>query len=202
VWDGWTKASHVGVLRNWETVRVLTPKDISGLIARVALGDRAAFDLLYQGTSAKLFGVLLRLLNDRAEAEDALQEVYVRIWQRADRYSASGASAMSWLIAIARNHGIDRLRARKDGHQDISQMPELEDKDPTPEMNAMASSERVQIDICLDELDSNRAQAVRGAYLEGYSYQELADQNKVPLNTMRTWLRRSLAKLRECLDNA
>lgn len=181
---------------------MLTPQDISALIAKVALRDREAFDVLYQNTSAKLFGVLLRLLKDKTEAEDALQEVYIKIWQRANHYSVSGASAMSWLIAITRNHAIDRLRIQKNDYRDISQMPDLEDKDPTPEMSAMARSERILIDVCLDSLENNRAQAVRGAYLEGYSYQQLAGQNKVPLNTMRTWLRRSLAKLRECLDNA
>lgn len=176
------------------------PEDIGQLISRIALGDRAAFDSIYERTSAKLFGVALRLLRDPAEAEDALQEIYVKVWQRADRYAASDASAMSWLIAIARNHAIDRLRARKAVAADIDEAYDIADTAATPEASAMARAERQKIDDCLGRLEENKADAVRQAYLEGYSYQELADQQNVPINTMRTWLRRSLLKLRTCLE--
>ncbi len=87
--------------------------EVSGLISRVALRDRPAFDRLYQLTSSKLFCVCLRILRERAEAEDALQEIYVKVWGRAERFAASDASPVSWLVAIARNHCIDRIRARK-----------------------------------------------------------------------------------------
>jgi RNA polymerase sigma-70 factor (ECF subfamily) len=174
--------------------------DISELIARIALGDRAAFRSLYQQTSAKLFGVTLRILRDRSEAEEALQEVYVKIWRRADRYVASGYSPISWLVAIARNHALDVLRARKPVSDDIDVALEVADAAPDPEQAALNSAERSRIDICLGELEADRAEAVRGAYLDGYSYEELAARYKIPLNTMRTWLRRSLLKLRECLS--
>ncbi|MGB3024741.1 sigma-70 family RNA polymerase sigma factor [Paradevosia shaoguanensis] len=173
--------------------------DIADLIARVALRDRAAFQALYGATSAKLFGVTLRILRDRAEAEEALQEVYVKIWQRADRYRAGNYSPISWLVAIARNHSFDVLRARKPVSDDIEAAFDLADQGPNPEAAAMASGERAQIEACLDELEVDRAGAVRGAYLDGYSYEELASRYGVPLNTMRTWLRRSLMKLKECL---
>ncbi len=177
-----------------------TPNDITGLLARVALGDRQAFDLLYQKTSAKLFGVSLRLLKDRTEAEDVLQEVYIKVWQRADRFNQSDASPMSWLIAITRNHAIDRIRARKTVTADIEEIAELADKAPTPEANVIAGSDRRKINECLEQLEKVKSSAVRGAYMEGYSYQELSDRYKIPLNTVRTWLRRSLAKLKECLS--
>jgi RNA polymerase sigma-70 factor (ECF subfamily) len=183
-----------------EAVHVTTPEDISKLIVRVALSDRQAFDLLYKHTSAQLFGVVLRILKDRADAEDAIQEVYVRIWQRADRYAVSQSSALSWLIAIARNHAIDRLRSRKAAPATIDAAVEVADAGPSPEAQAVASAERARIERCLERLDAARADAVRGAYLEGYAYQELADRFAVPLNTMRTWLRRSLIALRECLE--
>ena len=173
--------------------------DIADLIARVALRDRAAFQALYGATSAKLFGVTLRILRDRAEAEEALQEVYVKIWQRADRYRAGNYSPVSWLVAIARNHSLDVLRARKPVSDDIEAAFDLADRGPDPEVAAMAAGERAQIEACLDELEVDRAGAVRGAYLDGYSYEELASRYGVPLNTMRTWLRRSLMKLKECL---
>jgi RNA polymerase sigma-70 factor (ECF subfamily) len=174
--------------------------EIESLIARVALRDRAAFSALYDATSAKLFGVCLRILSDRAEAEDAVQEVYVRVWQKADRYAAGGYSPMTWLITIARNHAIDRLRARKAPTEDIDEVADLKAGGPTPEGAAVAASEARRIGACLDELDPARADAVRGAYLAGETYQELASRHGVPLNTMRTWLRRSLLSLRECLS--
>lgn len=174
--------------------------DIADLIARTALRDRAAFRALYARTSAKLFGVTLRILKDRAEAEEALQEVYVKIWQRADRYSAGGYSPISWLVAIARNHALDVLRARRPIADDIDAALDLADLGPDPEQAAIGAGERGRIDRCLGELEAERAAAVRGAYLDGFSYEELAGRFNVPLNTMRTWLRRSLIRLRECLS--
>lgn len=177
-----------------------TISDIEALIVRVGIGDRAAFSSLYDATSAKLFGVCLRILNNRAEAEEALQEAFVRIWQKSGSYAANGYSPMTWLITLTRNMAIDRLRARKAPAQNIDDVPDLRDSGPTPEAAAVTTSERVQIAACLDELDAERGEAVRRAYLEGESYQELADHFGVPLNTMRTWLRRSLLKLKECLS--
>jgi len=177
-----------------------TIADIEDYILRTGLGDRTAFSLLYDATSAKLFGVCLRVLNNRAEAEDALQDAYVRIWQKADSYAVNGYSPMTWLITLARNLAIDRLRARKAPAKDIADVVDLADSGPTPEAAAVQSSERAQIEGCLDTLDIVHADAVRGAYLEGDTYQELADRAGVPINTMRTWLRRSLAKLKDCLS--
>ncbi|OBY28510.1 sigma-70 family RNA polymerase sigma factor [Leisingera sp. JC1] len=177
-----------------------TRSDIEQLLARTSLGDRAAFSDLYDATSAKLFGICLRVLKNRSEAEDALQDAYVRIWQKSASYAANGYSPMTWLITVTRNLAIDRLRARKDGPADTGGLDNLTDSGPTPEAAAVAASERRQLGVCLDELDDGRAEAVKGAYLDGYSYKELAAHHGVPLNTMRTWLRRSLQKLKECLS--
>ena len=106
--------------------------DIADLIARCALRDRAAFKALYGRTSAKLFGVTLRILRDRSEAEEALQEVYVKIWQRADRYVPGGFSPISWLVAVARNHALDVLRARRPQGEDIDLALEVADAGPNP----------------------------------------------------------------------
>ena len=109
-------------------------QEIENLIARVALKDRAAFDQLYDRVSAKLFGVCLRVLNKRAAAEDAMQDSFVKIWNNADKYNANGLSPMTWLITIARNTSIDRLRARKKGHQDVN-TPGFELVSPVPRPN-------------------------------------------------------------------
>lgn len=178
----------------------MTPQDITRLIVRVSLKDRGAFDMLYRQTSAKLFGVCLRVLHDRAEAEEALQEVYVKIWTKADRFAASELSPISWLAAIARNHAIDRVRARRKAGVAIDEAMEVADPAPGPEALALMGDQSERMFGCLDEIEATRAAAVRGAYLDGLSYAELAQRHGVPLNTMRTWLRRSLLKLRECLE--
>ena len=178
-----------------------TREEIETLLGRVALSDRTAFALLYDATSAKLFGICLRVLKDRAEAEEALQEVYLRVWHKADRYQVNGLSPMTWLITVTRNLCIDRLRARRAGDDPMGEAADMvADPAPGPEAAAVASGERARIDACFDELEEARAGAVRGAYLDGLSYAELSERYDVPLNTMRTWLRRSLSKLKECLS--
>lgn len=179
----------------------MTDDPVANLISRCAAQDRAAFRSLYASASAKLFGIVLRILRDRTEAEDALQEVFTRVWVNAHRFDAARARGMTWLIAIARNHAIDRLRARKDTVvDDDSLVAAIADPAPGAEAATIARSEARRIDDCFATLEPDRASAVRDAYLNGLSYQELADSNGVPLNTMRSWLRRSLLKLKECLD--
>lgn len=176
-------------------------EELATMISRVGIGDRAAFSALYRATSSKLFSVCLRILKDRTDAEDALQEIFVKIWHRADRFAASGTNPLGWLTAIARNHSIDLLRARRPVASNIDDDGwDIADTAADPEENAVLTGEGKRIDRCMEELESDRAGAVRSAYVEGLSYQELADRHSVPLNTMRTWLRRSLLKLRECLD--
>ena len=177
-----------------------TRGDIEALIGKVSLGDRAALATLYDATSAKLFGVCLRVLRDRHEAEEALQEVFLRIWNKADQYAVTGHSPMTWLITVTRNLAIDRLRARKALPRDLDEAAEVADARPGPEAAAVASSERSAIAACLRELDARRADAVVRVYLDGETYRDLAERYDVPLNTMRTWLRRSLMTLKECLS--
>ncbi|WP_417209946.1 sigma-70 family RNA polymerase sigma factor [Antarctobacter sp.] len=179
-----------------------TRGDIETLIARTALRDRAAFGALYDATSGKLLAVCHSVLKDRHEAEDTLQEVFLRVWNKADRYAVTGHSPMTWLITVARNIAIDRLRARQKAQtgKDGSETDVLPDTRPGPEASTIAASESRRIVACLGELPGERANAVRGAYLEGASYTDLATRFDVPLNTMRTWLRRSLQSLRECMS--
>jgi RNA polymerase sigma-70 factor (ECF subfamily) len=173
--------------------------DINALLGRVSLGDRAAFARVYVLVSPKLFGVLLRILKNRQEAEDALQEVFVKIWQRADRFRPEEGRAETWMMAIARNHAIDMLRSRKPQASAIDEAFDLAGDEIDPETAAINRSEGSRIEKCMGLLESDKADAVKRAYVEGLSYQELAEFYNIPLNTMRTWLRRSLLKLRECL---
>ena len=176
-----------------------TISDIEKMIVRIGTGDRKSFSALYDATSAKLFGICLRILNNRAEAEDALQETFVRVWQGADSFAANGYSPMTWLITLTRNLAIDKLRARKAPTEDIDEVLDLGDGGPTSEKTTVAASEPARIKACLDEVMTDHALALRAAYLEGERYQELADHLGVPVNSMRTGLRRSLLNLNECL---
>jgi RNA polymerase sigma-70 factor (ECF subfamily) len=181
----------------------VTPQDeIESLIARVSMGDRKAFRALYARTGAKLFGVCLRVLSDEAAAEDVLQEVFLRIWNRAGQYRANGYSPMTWLITISRNAAIDRLRRLRaqGGAAPLDAADLIADPGPGPEAQAVASDMARMLDLCLRELPPDRAGMVRGAYLDGLSYAEIAEASGTPLNTVRTWLRRSLMQLRECLS--
>jgi RNA polymerase sigma-70 factor, ECF subfamily len=175
-------------------------EDLGKLIQRVGLGDRQAFRVLYSLTSPKLYAVCLRVLREKPDAEDALQEVYIKIWHNAGRFAVTDQSPVSWLAAIARNHAIDRIRARKPQSVAIEDAPEVADEGKDPEQAVLMGDERQRVDNCLGQLKAERAAAVRAAYVEGYSYQELADRFRLPLNTVRTWLRRSLLQLRECLE--
>ncbi|MEH6725719.1 MAG: sigma-70 family RNA polymerase sigma factor [Hyphomicrobiales bacterium] len=177
-----------------------TPNDIEYLISQISLGDREAFSQLYDATSAKLLGVCLRVLNERANAEEAMQDTFIKVWKNADRYSINGLSPMTWLITIARNTAIDRLRAQKPVSDINDYSDSLASKLPSPESNVAHSSDMKRVSECLEELGDDRGAAIQGAYLDGQSYAELSELYKVPLNTMRTWLRRGLLSLRECMD--
>lgn len=180
----------------------MTEDRVGELIARVATQDRVAFRELYAASSAKLFGTLLRILRTRSEAEDALQEVFTRVWLRAGRFDPARGAGMSWLVAVARNHAIDRLRARPEARQseDEDAFDRIADPAPPVERRLVALGETRRIAECFETLEADRAAAIRLAYLGGWSYQALAERYGVPLNTMRTWLRRGLLRLRECMD--
>ncbi len=173
---------------------------LAPLMARIAAQDRAAFRDLYAAASAKLFGVSLRILGNRSEAEDALQDVFTRIWLRAARFDPEKGRAMTWLITLARNHAIDRIRTRQETQADEGEAEALVDARPGVEAGLVAKGEARRVIDCLDQLDPDRRAAVQGAYLGGLSYQDLSEKFDVPLNTIRTWLRRSLLRLRECLE--
>ena len=170
------------------------------LLRQVANGDRAAFRTLYHGTSDALFGVLMRMLRNRASAEDGLQEVFARIWQRAATYAESRGSGMTWMMTIARNYAIDQRRQKMFVPAEDIDVDQLVDPHLGPDVHLDAQGAVDKIIFCLGQLDVRQAACIKGAYLDGLSYADLAAQHVVPLNTMRTWLRRGLAKLRDCVQ--
>ncbi len=169
-------------------------------IARSALGSRSDFELLYNATSAKLFGICLRILNNRSEAEEALQETYIKVWNSASKFTAGHASPISWLAAIARNSSIDYYRRKKPEAGDISEAEMIPDEAPSPEAHALLSDDVGRLQVCMAELDERHADALKNVYLSGWTYGEAAEKLDIPLNTVKTWIRRGLVSLRDCLN--
>ena len=172
-------------------------------IARIALGDRAALKSVYSATSSKLFGICLRILGDEREAEDALQEVYLDLWKRAGQFDAARASPISWLAAMARNRAIDRLRAG--GKVAQGAVPEdaaanIADKGMSAEQMLERDERNARIHYCLDNLEERQQSAIRRAFLAGYTYAQLAEQDDVPLSTIKSRVHRGLAKLKACIE--
>jgi RNA polymerase sigma-70 factor (ECF subfamily) len=175
---------------------------LSQLMSRIADGDRGALRQLYDATSAKLFGVALRILSDREETEDVLQEVYVTIWRRADRFDAGRASVMAWISTITRNRAIDRLRARGPLAR-AEPVEDLEIADETAkgaEALLQSADEAARLQGCLGELDERTQGVIRTAFFEGVTYEALARRMDAPLGTVKSWIRRGLARLKGCLE--
>jgi RNA polymerase sigma factor (sigma-70 family) len=175
--------------------------ELNRLLIQTGRNDQKAFAELYKRTSSKLFGVCLRMLHDRGEAEEVLQETYTTVWRRAASFDAAKASAITWLITLSRNKSIDRLRQHREELLDHpSRLDEAVDDQPTPAADAETSQEYRRLQLCLDELEPQQRDSVREAFFTGATYNELATRCMVPLGTMKSWIRRSLIQLRTCLD--
>ncbi|MEC3908920.1 sigma-70 family RNA polymerase sigma factor [Sphingobium sp. CR2-8] len=171
-------------------------------LARVAQQDRVALRQVYDMTSAKLFGVCLRISSDREAAEDILQDVYVKIWSRADRFDATRASPITWLCAIARNTAIDWRRSVR-GPATLPQESAALVADDAPAADVVIERDqaRASMMMCLDQLEERQRFSIRAAFLDGLTYAQLADHMAVPLGTMKSWIRRGMQRLKECLGD-
>jgi RNA polymerase sigma-70 factor (ECF subfamily) len=175
--------------------------ELNRLLQHTGRNDQKAFAELYKRTSSKLFGVCLRMLRDRSEAEEALQETFTAVWRRAASFDATRASAITWLVTLSRNKAIDRLRQRREVLlDDPKNLDIVVDEEAAPAADAETSQEYVRLRQCLDELEPQQQSSIREAFFTGATYNELAARCKVPLGTMKSWIRRALIQLRQCLD--
>lgn len=171
-------------------------------LERVGAEDRGAFSEVYRLTSAKLFGICLRICGERGAAEDVLHEVYLTIWKRAGAFEPGRASPISWLATIARNRSIDWVRAR--GIRPTRPIAEAaEIADDTPDQLAVAQRDQTarRLHECLEALDERQRDAIRTAFFDGMTYAELATAKDVPLGTMKSWVRRGLMQLKGCVGD-
>ncbi|WP_373489807.1 sigma-70 family RNA polymerase sigma factor [Parasphingorhabdus sp.] len=172
------------------------------IMARVAIRDRAALEELYQLTSAKLFGICRRICGDRSAAEDVLQEVYIKVWHRADQYQAGSYSPISWMAVIARNASIDWLRKNgRQHHDDDAAIDIVADEAPLGDAVIEEEQQRERIRDCLEGLEEEQNLPIRSAFFRGFTYSELAKRAEVPLSTMKSRIRRGLMNLRKCLED-
>ncbi|QGZ65542.1 sigma-70 family RNA polymerase sigma factor [Paraburkholderia acidisoli] len=173
---------------------------LNALLDATARGDQAAFAELYRLASRHVFAVIVRMVHDRGEAEDLLQDVFVSAWRRADSFDGTRGGAMTWLVTLARNRAIDRLRQHREAPLDEAAAAEIPDEDPTPAAAAEASEERARLERCMERLEAAQRGAVREAFFSGATYSELAERLRVPLGTLKSWIRRSLMQLKTCLE--
>jgi len=179
---------------------MLTPPELVRLIAAVAKGDEAAFERLYVATRAKLFGVVLRILRRQDLAEEVIQETYVRVWNDAGHFNPAMSSPITWMASIARNRAIDVVRKR--GEASIEEGPAATDvagDNPDPLERREMTEELRRLLECVGRLEPDRQKLVLLAYYNGWSREQLAEKFSAPVNTVKTWLRRSMLDIRECL---
>jgi RNA polymerase sigma-70 factor (ECF subfamily) len=177
----------------------MTAPDLAHLLAKTATRDRAAFAALYKATSAKLFGVVSRILPG-GDAQEVLQEAYVKIWDRAADYDSAKGSPLGWMATIARNRALDE--ARKSRPVSLEDMPEgFEPAAPSEDPLASRSRSETYAALmrCLNSLEPDKREMILAAYYRGASREALAGRYNAPVGTVKTWLRRSLAQLKDCL---
>ena len=181
---------------------MLTSADLPALVAAVGEGDRTAFEQLYAATRAKLYGVVLRILKRHDLTDEVIQETYLKIWGSAGSFDPAKASPITWMVTIARNRAIDLLRKRSEAslEEEPGAMDVMADL-PDPLAARELSEELKQLMGCIGALDADRKQMVMLAYYNGLSREQLAAKFEKPVNTIKTWLRRSLIEIRQCLGS-
>jgi len=179
---------------------MLTPTELVWLLAAVAKGDEAAFERLYAATRAKLFGVVVRILRRQDLAEEVIQECYVKVWSNAGQFNPALASPITWMVSIARNRAIDLMRKRAEvSLEEEPQALEVAADNPDPLARREMNDELKRLLGCVGKLEPERQRLVLLAYYNGWSREQLAEKFKTPVNTVKTWLRRSMLEIRDCL---
>lgn len=169
-------------------------------LVQVSLGDRVAFAELYRRVSPRLFGICLRMLDTRQEAEETLQDVFLTVWHKAGQFDPLRGSAMTWLGTIARNRALDRLRTRRGKHDEPIELDDdIIDTAPLAEDVLAANDDARRVHHCLGTLEATDQRLIRTAFFDGASYAELAERTDRPLGTIKSRIRRALIRLKECL---
>ena len=170
------------------------------LLQKTGSGDRQAFRALYAATSSQLYAVLIRILRNEADAGDVLQEVYIAVWNRADRYDPDKGRAFAWLAIIARNAAIDAMRRRRPGHFSEEYCDLQESNEPSPFDHVQTLNVSDELSLRLQGLPERQRDAVLQFYIKEKSLAEIADAMDAPINTVKSWVRRGVLNLRTTLQ--
>jgi RNA polymerase sigma-70 factor (ECF subfamily) len=174
------------------------PDQTAALLHRCADGDRVAFRQLYDRWGSRLYGIALRITHQAALAADATQDAFVQIWQQAHRFDPGRGGPEAWLIGIVRYRALDMVR-RHSREVPGYEPEEREDVAPDALARLVSTAEGAALHRCLGELEEDRRRLVVLAFVDGLSHSELAERMRVPLGTVKSWIRRSLITLRGCL---
>ncbi|HLA74381.1 MAG TPA: sigma-70 family RNA polymerase sigma factor [Gammaproteobacteria bacterium] len=180
-----------------------SPTDLlAHLLTRCARADESAFARLYELTSAKLFALALRILRRRDWAEDVLQESFINIWRHAGDYHADKGAPHTWLASIVRHRALDLLRrvGARGGADEETDVDLVEDNTPGPLAQAVQTQDAQALQRCLDGLQATQRESILLAYYHAYTHEQLARHLHAPLGTVKSWIRRGLALLKECLE--
>lgn len=174
--------------------------DLPELVQLCAAGDAQAFRRLYDRLSAKLYAVALRITRQPALASDAVQDAFLQVWRNAGRFNTARGDAEAWLVSLARYRALDLVR-RQGREVTGEEMPEIEDEAPDALERLASSQDGRRLRGCLDGLDPDRRRMVVMAFIDGHSHAELAARLAMPLGTVKSTIRRSLASLKRCLES-
>jgi RNA polymerase sigma-70 factor, ECF subfamily len=177
--------------------------ELANLLARIALGDRSSFQSLYRHTSSHLLSVLIRMLRRRAIAEEVLQDVYCSIWTRAASFDSNRGAPMAWMTRIARNAALDLLRRADhvEGESATGEVPDVADDGFDPLETLQRAADARNIRKCMEQLSAPQQQAIALAFYRGLTHSEMAEHLATPIGTIKTWVRRGLQVIKECLGS-
>jgi RNA polymerase sigma-70 factor (ECF subfamily) len=176
------------------------PVDLTDLLLRTARAERAAFAALYQVAAPQLFALALRMMKQRDLAEEALQEAFITIWRKAALFDPARGTPSAWMASVLRNRCLDRLRARRpETSLEDEQTGDWADSAPGPLDEALRSADARALGNCLGRLEAGPRDAILRVYYEGLTHAELALRTGQPLGTLKSWIRRGLMRLRDCL---
>jgi RNA polymerase sigma-70 factor (ECF subfamily) len=175
--------------------------ELAALLARCGRGEQSALVTLYDRAAPTLLGSLVRILRRRALAEEALQDVFVQVWQRASQYDPSRGRAFAWIISIARYRAIDILRRERAESVDPFTLAESLTAETSEDEAPRLLARDATLELCLERLTSEQRDSIRLAYVAGNSHQEIAAALNRPLGSVKSWIRRGLVALRECIES-
>lgn len=181
-----------------------SPQQLELLLAKCALGDQLAFKQLYDSTAGKLNGIAYRILNQIDSANEVLQEAFIQIWNKAGEYRSDLAEPMTWMASIVRYRAYDRIKFEKrriEGSQIRSELEDFESIADSSTAQPLMCEMGQQLEDCLQRLDQFQQRAILMAYYYGSSREEIADHFETPINTVKSWLRRGLVRLQQCLQS-